>query len=590
MKLLKWIPLFCSMLLFGQVHRNRTIDTLFVDEFINEHYKVDSVYYLNSHNSFSLADESILLGYSLFEKSSQTNFGVPIIGWSWQSIQSSDVRIGDRILGFVIPFSNRGSYQQDYPHTQIIYSQTYSEGQRLNFAHSRKYKYGSVKLDYDRLVSLGYLTHEKNKYTQFSLRGDFKHPEIPYESQIRLQTFKNESQWNGGMSDDSLFVAGTQTNWELLPVNWSNLESTVKHIGLDWRHSYTFNDATKLSYEINLSQDSLFYEGLQDDSLFYPLRLDSATTYQRAFSDVKSTLKLHQRITEDKNVVLGVRQQTFKYNTSAINKWTAFASLKSRYYKNELYFEYGKADLETYTLLANYTQGFNVKGVYNQLKLGYHRTNPNWMQSNGSILNQVNNFICVLEQDNPIVDQFIEWDSYINENLQFNTSYHSIDGFNYFNEQGVSMISEESVDVFQARIHHHLNVNKWHWNGSAAFQNSSSDNLPLANFLLNQKVYWQGNLFKEATETQIGIRALYRSSHPGMTYAPLLGDFYVNPNSKTQASLRLDLFANFKIKTVKVYLAYEHLNSLWQGEQYILKPYPMVKPTFRLSLIWNFYD
>jgi hypothetical protein len=107
---------------------------------------------------------------------------------------------------------------------------------------------------------------------------------------------------------------------------------------------------------------------------------------------------------------------------------------------------------------------------------------------------------------------------------------------------------------------------------------------------LNQKVYWQGNLFKEATETQLGLRALYRSAHPGMTYAPLLGDFYVNPLSQTDGSLRLDVFANFKIQTVKVYLAYENLNSLWQGEQYVLKPYPMAKPTFRMSLIWNFYD
>ena len=583
MKLLKWIPLFCSMLLFGQE------DLVMVNT--SDSLGLDSLWYKNFHNSFSLADESVLLGYNLFEKSSLTNFGVPIIGWYLKSNPSADFRIGDKILNFRSPsnFSNF-NFNQDDPHTKIIYSQAYSEGQRLNFIHLRRYKYGSVKLDYDRLVSLGFLSHEKNKYTKFSIQGNFKHPEIPYQSEIQLHTFKNESQWNGGVSDDSLFLAGTQTNWELLPVNWSNLESKVKHIGLDWKHSYEFNDSTKLSYEINLSQDSLFYEGLPDDSLFYPLRLDSATTFQRAFSDVKNTLKLNQRITEDKNVVLGVRQQTFKYNTSAINKWTAIASLESYKLNNELYFEYGKAELETYTLLTNYTQRFNIKGVSNKIKLAYHRTNPNWMQNNGSMLNQSTNFICVLEQDNPIVDKFIEWDSYINKNLQFNTSYHSIDGFNYFNEQGLSMISDQDVNVFQAQMIHHLNVNKWYLRGSAAYQNSSSDNLPLANFLLNQKVYWQGKLFKEATETQIGLRVLYRSSHPGMTYAPLLGDFYVNPNTKTQESLRLDLFANFKIKTLKVYLAYEHLNSLWQGEQYILKPYPIAKSTFRLSLIWNFYD
>ena len=583
MKLLKWIPIFCSMLLFGQENLviMNTSDSL----------GLDSLWYQDFHNSFSERDEEILLSFDILKNSSQTNFGVPIVGWYWQNNQAADLRIGDRILDFGISLNSAPlNYQQKFPHTQIIYSQAYSEGQRLNFAHSRKYKYGSVKLDYDRLGSLGYLSHEKNKYTKFILQGSFKHPEIPYQSNIRLHTFKNESQWNGGVSDDSLFLAGTQTNWELLPVNWSNLESTVKHIGLDWTHSYKFSEASKLSYELNLSQDSLFYQGLQDDSLFFPIRLDSASTYQRAFSDVKNTLKWSQKITEDKSAVVGIKQQSFKYNATSINKWTAFGSLESYRLKNSLYFEYGKAECESHTLVVDYTQGFNIKGVYNKLKFGYHRANPNWMQNNASILNQELNFICVIENSNPIIDRFAEWDTYMHENLKFSASYHSIEGFNYFNEQGISSISEEDVNVFQAQFFHHLNTGKWHWNGTAAYQNSSSKNLPLANLLLNQKVYWQGDLFKEATETQIGIRGLYRTAHPGITYAPFLGDFYVNPSSQTNESLRLDVFANFKIKTVKVYLAYEHLNSLWQGEQYVLKPYPMAKPTFRLSLIWNFYD
>ena len=585
MKLLKWIPLFCSMLLFGQE------DLMVINT--SDSLGLDSLWYQYSHNSFSERDEEILLSSEILKNTSQTNFGVPIIGWYWQSNQSTNLRIGDRILDYGIqysPLSNKNSYQQNFPHTQIIYSQAYSEGQRLNFNHSRKYKYGSVKLDYDRLISLGYLAHEKNKYTKFSIQGNFRHPEIPYESSLRLHTFKNESQWNGGVSDDSLFFTGSQTNWELLPVNWSSLESTVKHIGLDWMHSYEFNAASKLSYELNLSQDSLFYDGLQDDSLFYPIRLDSVTIYQRAFSDVQNTLKLNQKITEDKSAAVGLKQQSFKYNATSINKWTAFATLESYRLKNSLYFEYGKAEWESHTLLVDYTQGFNIKGVYNELKFGYHRTNPNWMQTNASILNQELNFIYVLEQNNPIIDRFVEWETSINEKNKFKISHHSIEGFNYFNEQGLSSISDEDVNVFQAQVYQHLNTGKWHWNGTAAYQNSSSENLNLANLLLNQKVYWQGNLFKEATETQIGIRGLFRSAHAGITYAPLLGNFYLNPSSQTNESLRLDVFANFKIKTVKVYLAYEHLNSLWLGEQYILKPYPMAKPTFRLSLIWNFYD
>jgi hypothetical protein len=108
--------------------------------------------------------------------------------------------------------------------------------------------------------------------------------------------------------------------------------------------------------------------------------------------------------------------------------------------------------------------------------------------------------------------------------------------------------------------------------------------------MFRQKMYWQGALFEEASISQIGIRLLFKSAHPGVSYAPLLGDFYINQLNATNQSLRSDLFINFQIQSLKVFLSYEHFNGLWQGTQYLLKPYPMAKPTFRVSLIWNFYD
>jgi hypothetical protein len=112
----------------------------------------------------------------------------------------------------------------------------------------------------------------------------------------------------------------------------------------------------------------------------------------------------------------------------------------------------------------------------------------------------------------------------------------------------------------------------------------------MVEFLTHQKIYWQGSILKKATWAQLGTRIRYKSSHPGMRYSPMIGDFYVSPLDETEASLRCDLFANFQIKTLKIHLTYEHINGLGQGNQYVLKPYPMTKPFFRMSLIWNFYD
>lgn len=581
MKLLKWVPLFLSMMVLGQ--ESDTLPDLFFGD--------DSLIYKNNQNSFSDVDESILLGYDLLRSSHQTNFGAPIIEWAWQPNQTMDISVGDRVLNFGVPTQLDDIwFHQKYPHTKIIYSQTYEEGQRLNFLHKRRYQYGAFVLDYDRLVSQGFMWNEKNKFTKFKFRADFRHPEIPYQSKVQFHTFKNQSQWNGGVGDDSLFLSGAQSNWELLPVNWSNLETSIKHIGLDWRHIYSISDASQFVYEVSLSQDSLFYEGLQDDTLFYPVRLDSATSYTRSFVNSTHNLYWNQKVDDNKDFQLGIRQQTFKSQSSSIPKWTGFVSIESWKYKNKLYFELGKEQFNTHTLRGVYTQKLNFKGITNNIKIAYDRKLPNWMQRNGTLLNQQPFITCIIVNDKPIIDKYIEWKAVVNKNLIWTTSYHDIDGYTYFNEQAMVSQLDESVQVFQTELFHHLNRSSFHWVGNAIYQCSSNDNLPMANVLLNQKAYWQGKLFKEATETQIGLRGLYRSSHPGMIYSPIVGDFLVNSGNQTNASLRLDCFANFQIQTLKVYAAYENLNALWQEAQYVLYPYAMAKPTFRLSLIWNFYD
>lgn len=560
------------------------------DSIIDLCIECDSLAYQINQNSFALDDETTLYGYNPLFRSSLTNFSAPIVGWYWKFNPSTDLRVGDRILEFGAPKPlEYSAYKQNYAHTKIIYSQAYSEGQRLSFSHINRHKYGSFQFEYDQLVSQGFMLHEKNKYSKFTFQTDYFSPKIPYQTVFRVHVFKNTSEWNAGLRDDSLFLSETSFNWELLPVNWSNLLSNIKHKGLDWRHTYGFSESSKLEYEINISQDSLFYEGLDNDSLFYPTRIDSSV-YSRAFTDVINSLKLTQKLSPDKHLLLGIKHQSFKSFFDETQKLTAFTSLSSDLFKNELYFEYGKEERNTHTLKIYYKQKFSLKNTFNEVKVSFTRTLPNLMYYKDSLLNFNSNPSRANQDLNPIIDQSIEWSVYANENLKWISSYHIIDGFNYFNENALPMESKALVQVFQSRIFHHLNKAKWHWLGDAIYQNSSSKNLPLSNILLNQKVYWQGSLFKKASETQIGLRALYRSSHPGMSFAPVFGDFYRDPSSKTNESIRLDVFVNLKIKSIKIYAAYEHFNSLFQGVQYVLKPYPMAKPTFRLSFIWNFYD
>ena len=576
MKILKWILLFWSFVIYGQ------------EDSINHKIEMDSLWYQNTQNNFSSSDEFILLGYQDFETSIMGNFGSVLIPFWWKSGSSIEQKIGDRILQTNTYYPSYSSvYKENFPHTKIVYSPTYSDGQRLNFIHKVKYTHGSFIIDYDRLVSEGNLVHEKHQNTRFNFQGNYTHPKIAYTSKWRINTFKNLSQWNGGIANDSLFFSNSQSNWQLLPVNWLNLETSIKHKGLDWQHEYRFSEASVFKYEINITQDSLFYEGLDDDTLFYPNRLDSSTTLTRAFSNINHTLKWVKQINKDKNAIVGLKNQNFKQNQESLNRWIFFTSIHSESLKNQVHLSYAKDQIYSNSFKANFIQHINVFGINNRFKIAYEKTIPNWIQLNSStnLSNQLSE-----ELIEPTLDQSIEWDLELTKNITIHNTYHNIHEYTYYNELANSVTSDDPIQVTQSRIKHHVNSKKWHWRGDIGYQNSSSDNIPLAKLLFNQRIYWQSKIFNDATETQIGVNARYRSSHPGMTYSPILGDFYTKPLSETNASLKCDVFANFHIKSIKIYASYENFNGLWQGEQFTLKPFPIAQPIFRLSLIWNFYD
>ena len=182
MRILKWIPLLYSILIFGQEDSISPIDPKI---------EVDSLWYKNTQNNFSSRDEFILLGYLDFESSMMGNFGSVLIPFWWKSGSSVEQKIGDRILEANTLYPEYTSvYKENFPHTKIIYSPTYSNGQRLNFIHKVKYTYGSFIIDYDRLVSEGNLVHEKHQNTRFNFQGSYTHPKIAYTSQLRIILLK----------------------------------------------------------------------------------------------------------------------------------------------------------------------------------------------------------------------------------------------------------------------------------------------------------------------------------------------------------------------------------------------------------------
>jgi len=551
---------------------------------------IDSLSYQKSHNDFSNKDQYLLFGFHLLEQSSLTNEGIPLITWYARTNSTIDISYGDFNSNFLDEdIYSKLIYNQTYPHTKIVYRPTFNEGQRVNFIHKRRYNNGALEIDYDRLTSLGYMFHEKNKYTKFKFRGTYNHPKISYHSDWRIRTLKNDSEWNGGISNDSLFSSGEESNWELLPVYWPNLKTLTKHKDLTWRHHYQLSDSSKLTYTLNLAQDSMFYEGLQDDVMFYPERLDSMSDAMVTALNNKHTFSWYQELKKSKSLNISLSHQTFSVNNLKQKQLLGSATLNSDDLKNMFHVTYELSAEEDRVFVTFFEQSVYLFGLDHRIKFAYEKKNHSWILQNANNLYHPVSTSGVSNSFNKSVEQSVSWRMDLGKHASFVQSYSNIENYQYFNDESISSVLND-LQFYQARFKHKLAIKNWHLNGDVVFQTSSNIAMPVAKLLLNQKLYWQGNLFKGATQVQIGVNILFRSSHAGMGYSPLLGSVYIDPNLMTKASQKLDVFINFKINTVKVFMCYEHLNSLWDGNQYLLKPYPLYQGQFRMSLIWNFYD
>ena len=581
MKLARWIPLIFTLALYGQERPSK--------EAVPE-VSLKALEFQNAQNSFHETDETLLFGYNLLEKSIHSNFGSALIPLWWKPSNHLELKIRDRLDYTQTSGENyKELYPHNFPHTKIIYAPTYVEGQKINVLHNRRYKYGSVLVDYNRLISEGFLLHEKNKHSYFALHANYQHPNIPYSSNIKFHFYKNESEWNGGLSNHILFTENSETNWKIFAVNWGELKTKINRKGLDWKHNYSISEKSELEYEINLHIDTLHYEGLKDDTLVYPSRTDSSSALTRIFSNTIQNIKWKHQIDSLNEVTFGIKHQHFKYQSTNLNRWMLFGYLSSKKLDNSFYLSYHKDIDKPSNFIGRYQQNVSLFGLKHHFKLAYEKTLPNWLMQNDYVLFSIGQS-SALNDLKPSTDQYIEWTTSLTDRISVFNSFHQIEHFYFYNETAMATVSEKAIHLFQSRLKHHLTYKKWHWQGEIAHQHSSNLNIPLAKIIAHQKLYWEGYALKKATKAQIGTRILYKSEHSGMAFSPFLNDFFLAPSYKSAASLRCDLFANFQVKTLKIFLSYEHFNSLWEGNQFVLNPFPVAKPLFRMSLIWNFYD
>ena len=151
----------------------------------------------------------------------------------------------------------------------------------------------------------------------------------------------------------------------------------------------------------------------------------------------------------------------------------------------------------------------------------------------------------------------------------------------------------KSIQYVSAEIAKEIKFRNWALDNRVKFQEVQQDAkiLNLPNIVLRNTLYYTKPVFKKAMLLQTGITANYFSKYYANDYIGVLGEFYVQNQSKVGGFPVLDFFLNARVQQCRIYLKAEHFNALFTNKvDYFNTPNsPFRDFHIRFGLEWNFF-
>ncbi|NJK96951.1 MAG: putative porin [Bacteroidales bacterium] len=162
----------------------------------------------------------------------------------------------------------------------------------------------------------------------------------------------------------------------------------------------------------------------------------------------------------------------------------------------------------------------------------------------------------------------------------------------YFDSIAMPVQSNEEVSILEASISKGFHAGIFHSSLKGMLQITSNDRVfPLPLISAYNSSYVELKLFKRVLTTQVGFDARYFTSYYANGFSPDLGVFYNQRQKKLGNYPFIDAFINFKLKRMRFYIKFEHVNAdLLTRDYFTVLHYPSNSRMLLYGLSWNFYD
>jgi hypothetical protein len=476
--------------------------------------------------------------------------------------------------------------------------------QYLDVLHSQNVIHQlNISLNYMRLSSEGFLRRQFTRQSSFEFYPWYYSKNRKYSAFAYINLKNNDIQENGGLGIDSLSVPNNDLN--LLSINLLNARNESRKSSGEFAQKIqllNLADDTSLFkhafvHKLGIYDEKNTYSDTDPENNFYPtIYYDSTST--------KDILKI--------NRINNIFKYIFLPNVSTST---------SIYLINDL-MDVSQRSLDT--TLYNYYSGLNFNHHIKHLNFGlrgeycFSGTNQNDFLIHSNInYNWHNNYIITFDyfkkstypdfmysvfQSNHfswynIPDRINTSNYSISAHVKridsfISTEYTTISNYAYFNENVQPRQFNGEIKRFGIQLKNLIKTGNFGLESKIIFQKVNEEtiiNIPELTYF--GTLFYQNFLFENALFIRTGVELEYISSFKGDKYMPAVRQFYIQNEIMVGNYPKINLFINFKIKTARIFLKVENLNSGIEEDFYYTVPhYPMPGRVFKLGINWMFFD
>ncbi|MBI1289051.1 MAG: hypothetical protein GC178_15895 [Flavobacteriales bacterium] len=530
----------------------------------------------------------------------------------------------DRSFGFHFRSGRKGFWKSIADRKILLSEKMFSNVQYSNGANRENYlmanltrgfgKFVNLGVSFNRINTLGFYSRQKQTITDMTIYGTVRSRDNRYMAAVMFDYSNLLSQENGGIANDTVFEENLTTARNFITVNLNQSSNHWKgfEVGLEQRFFLMKQDSTvgkrgyrpAISHSFSAARHSMVYEGSQADLSFYQnIYMDSTGTYDSTnllsvtnalrFELVKSdsvvarTLNRlavgvqhdHIRVSYDSNYVDHINN----LSVLGIADGKLFGAVDWHANGNFMCYGYNIWDLK-----VNGQFDYRFGGSKFSAFVDYSLFRPDYItanyQSNHFVWN--NNWVQTQHWKTGLV--------YEQRKLRFKGyfTYHLFDNLVMFGTDKLPYQSKAVDQLMVFRAEEHFRMRWFHLLVHGAFQwKLTGDDIRVPLALGRGIFYYQNDLFKKKLRLQVGAQVSYATSYYANAYNPALSDFYIQNAKQVGNYPFIDAFLNLRVKKLRMFVKFTHINSGWMGYRYYHVPhYPVNDFAWHFGINWAFLD